>query len=124
MPIIYTIDRSARVVYLTSVGDLSFNEWRDAMLGVLSDGAFERGFNFINDRREATPVEPDFLDRQAAFFLEHEGDFGRCRWASVVPDPATDTAKRMAMSRAGLKDIEFEFFYDPASARRWVFGGV
>ncbi|HEX8557809.1 MAG TPA: hypothetical protein VF668_06905 [Pyrinomonadaceae bacterium] len=121
MPVIYTIDRAARVVYLTTVGDPSFDEWRDALLGVFSDPAFETGFNFISDRRQAEPLSPEFLEREVAFVREHERDFGRCRWAAVVPDPATDEAARTVTNRAALSDVEVGFFYNPAEARRWVF---
>ena len=121
MPVIYTIDRAARVVYLTTVGAPSFDEWRDALLTVFSDPAFETGFNFISDRRRAEPLSAEFLEREIVFVREHEREFGRCRWAAVVPDPATDEAARTVTSRAGLAEVEVGFFYNPAEARRWVF---
>ncbi|MCA1850666.1 MAG: hypothetical protein LC672_06380 [Acidobacteria bacterium] len=123
MPVIYTIDRTARVVYLSTVGDPSFDEWREALLGVFSDPAFETGFNFISDRRRAAVPSPEFVERQIVFVREHEREIGRCRWAAVVPDPATDEAARTVTSRAGMADVEVGFFYDLATARRWVFGG-
>jgi hypothetical protein len=121
MPVIYTIDRTARVVYLTTVGEPSFSEWRDTLLAVFSDPAFETGFNFISDRRRAEPLSPEFVERQVLFLREHERDLGRCCWAAVVPDPATDEAVRTVASRAGMADLEVGFFYDLAAARRWVF---
>ena len=121
MPVIYTIDRAARVVYLTTVGAPSFDEWRDMLLTVFSDPAFETGFNFISDRRRAEPLSPEFLEREIVFVREHERVFGRCRWAAIVPDPATDEAARTVTSRAGLAEVEVGFFYNPAEARRWVF---
>ena len=121
MPAIYTIDRTARVVYLTTVGEPSFPEWRDTLLAVFSDPAFETGFHFISDRRRAEPLSPEFVERQVLFLREHERDLGRCRWAAVVPDPATDEAVRTAASRARLANLEVGFFYDLAAARRWVF---
>ncbi len=121
MPVIYTIDRPVRVVYLSTVGDSSFDEWRDALLGVFSDPAFETGFHFISDRRRATVPGPEFVEQETAFIREHEHDLGRCRWAAVVPDPATDEAARTVASRAALADVEVGYFYDLAAARRWVF---
>ena len=123
MPVIYTIDRTARVVYLTTVGDPPFDEWRDVLLGVFSDPAFETGFNFISDRRRAEPPSAEFVERQIVFVREHEREFGRSRWAAVVPDPATDAAARLVTERAGMSDMEVGYFYDLAAARRWVFGG-
>jgi hypothetical protein len=122
MPVIYTIDRPERVVYLTTVGDPSFEEWRDALLGLFSDPAFETGFNFISDRRRAKAPDAEFVEREVVFIREHEREVGRCRWAAVVPDPATDEAARAVTNRAGMSQVEVGFFYDLAAARRWVFG--
>ncbi len=124
MPVIYTIDRPERVVYLTTVGEPSFDEWRDTLLKVFSDPAFETGFNFISDRRRAEAPSPEFVERQIAFVREHLRELGRCRWAAVVPDPATDKAARTVTSEAGASDVEVEFFYNLADARRWVFRTV
>ena len=121
MPVIYTIDRPERVVYLSTVGDPSFDEWRDTLLGLFSDPAFETGFNFISDRRRAAVPSREFVEQEIVFVREHEREIGRCRWAAVVPDPATDVAARTVTSRAGMADVEVGFFYDLAAARRWVF---
>ena len=121
MPVIYAIDRTERVVYLTTAGEPSFGEWRDALLSVFSHPAFETGFNFISDRRQSSPPGPEFVEQQVAFIRGHASDLGRCRWAAVVPDPATDAAARAVTSRAGMSDVEVGFFYDLAAARRWVF---
>ncbi len=121
MPVIYTIDRPERVVYLSTAGDPSFDEWRDALLGVFSDPAFETGFHFISDRRRATVPDREFIEQQVVFVREHQREIGRCRWAAVVPDPATDEAARLVTLRAGMTDVEVGFFYDLAAARRWVF---
>ncbi len=124
MPVIYTIDRPERVVYLTTVGDPAFDEWRDVLLRVFSDPAFETGFNFISDRRRATAPSPEFVEQEVIFIREHERELGRCRWAAVVPDPATDEAARNVTSRAAMPEVEVGYFYDLAAARRWVFARV
>ncbi|MFL6255826.1 MAG: hypothetical protein ACJ74T_12510 [Pyrinomonadaceae bacterium] len=121
MPVIYTIDRPARVVYLSTVGDPSFDEWREVLLRVFSDPAFETGFHFISDRRRATAPSAEFVEQEVVFIREHEREIGRCRWAAVVPDPATDEAARSVTNRAGMLEVEVGFFYDLAAARRWVF---
>ena len=122
MPVIYTIDRPERVVYLMTAGDPSFEEWRDALLKVFSDPAFETGFHFISDRRRAKAPDAEFVEREVVFVREHAPEIGRCRWAAVVPDPATDEAARAVTNRAGMSEVEVGFFYDLAAARRWVFG--
>ena len=64
MPVIYSLDEGERVVYLTTVGEPSFDEWRDTLLAVFSDPFFETGFNFISDRRRAmTPSPPRMILR-------------------------------------------------------------
>jgi hypothetical protein len=121
MSVIYTIDRTERVVYLTTVGDPSFGEWRETLLSVFSDPSFETGFSFISDRRRATAPDREFIEQEIVFVREHEPEFGRCRWAAVVPNPATDEMARAVTNRAGMADVEVGFFYDLAEARRWVF---
>lgn len=124
MPVIYSIDRGERVVYLTTVGEPSFDEWRDTLLAVFSDRSFETGFNFISDRRRGAAVSREFVEQEIVFVREHEREFGRCRWAAVVPDPATDEMARVVTKRAGMAEVEVGFFYDLAEARRWVFKGA
>ena len=121
MPVIYAIDERERVVYLTTVGEPSFDEWRDALLKVFSDPSFETGFDFISDRRRASAPTPEFIEREVVFVREHEREFGRCRWAAVVPNTATDEMARAVTNRAGLAEVEVGFFYNLAEARRWVF---
>jgi hypothetical protein len=121
MPVIYSIDRSERVVYLTTVGEPFFDEWKDTLLSVFSHPSFATGFNFISDRRQATVPSPEFVEQEIAFVREHEREIGRRRWAAVVPDPATDEAARAVTSRAHMPDVEVGFFYSLTEARRWVF---
>ena len=58
----------------------------------------------------------------AAFAREHEGEFGRCRWASVVADLGADDAARLLAIRAGLGRVEVRYFFDIEEARRWLSG--
>jgi hypothetical protein len=124
MSVIYSIDAVARVVYLTTLGEPSFDEWRDTLLAVFSDSSFETGFNFISDRRRSEPPSRDFVERQIVFVREHKREIGCCRWAAVVPNTATDSVAREVTSRAGMSSVEVAFFYDPAEARKWVSGLV
>src|SRR5215213_10106022 len=122
MSVIYSIDAVERVVLLTTAGEPSFDEWRDTLLAVFSDPSFESGFNFISDRRRATPPSREFVEQEIVFVREREREFGRCRWAAVVPNPATDSVAREVTTRAGMSRVEVAFFYDPAEARKWVSG--
>lgn len=122
MSVIYSIDAVGQVVHLTTVGEPSFDEWRDTLLALFSDPTFETGFNFISDRRRSVPPSREFVEQQIVFLREHEREIGRCRWAAVVPNPATGSVAREVTSRAGMSRVEVAFFYDPAEARRWVSG--
>jgi hypothetical protein len=104
------------------VGEPSFDEWRDTLLAIFSDPSFETGFNFISDRRRSSPLSREFVEQQIVFVREHEREIGRCRWAAVVPNPATDSVAREVTSRAGMSRVEVAFFYDLAEARKWVSG--
>lgn len=121
MPVVYSIDKSERVVYLTTVGEPSFDEWRDALLGVFSNPSFEPGFNFVSDRRRSSAPGPEFVEQETAFIREHERDLGQCRWAAVVPDPATDQVARKVTNQAQVTNVEVGYFYNLTDARRWIF---
>ena len=121
MSVIYSIDERERVVYLTTVGEPAFDEWRDTLLRVFSDPSFKTGFNFISDRRRARAPSREFIEQEIVFVREHEREFGRCRWAAVVPNTATDEMARTVTNQASLADVEVGVFYDLAEARRWVF---
>ena len=120
MSVIYSVDAVEHVVYLTTVGEPSFDEWRDTLLAVFSDPSFKTGFNFVSDRRRATPPSRKFIEQEVVFVREHEREFGRCRWAAVVPNPATDSIAREVTGRAGMSQVDVAFFYDLAEARKWV----
>ena len=120
MPVLYGLDANRRLVHLVTIGDARFEEWRDALLGVFSNSSFRAGFNFLSDRRRGPAMSRVFIERVAAFAREHEGEFGRCRWAVVVADLGADDAARLLTSRAGLGRVEVGYFFDIEEARRWL----
>src|SRR2546422_15150 len=96
MAVTYRIDAEERIVYLTTTGESSFAEWRDAMLSVLSDPAYEKGFNFLSDRRAQADLPDTEFARDAAWFLRgHSGAMGDCRWAAVAGRDALYGMARM-----------------------------
>ena len=123
MPVLYGLDASRRLVHLVTIGDASFDEWRDALLGVFSDRSFRAGFDFLSDGRRAPARSRLFIERAAGFAREHEREFGRCRWASVVADLGAEDAARLLTIRAGLGRVEVGYFFDIEQARRWLSGG-
>ena len=120
MPVLYGIDANRRLVHLVTIGDASFDEWRDALLGVFSNSSFRTGFDFLSDRRRGPAPSRVFIERVAAFGRGHEDKFGRCRWAVVVADLGADDAARLLTIRAGLGLVEAMYFFDVGEARRWL----
>jgi hypothetical protein len=123
VPVLYGIDADRRLVTLVTVGDASFDEWREALLGVFSNSSFRTGFDFLSDGRRAPARSRVFIERAAAFAQEQEREFGSCRWASVVADLGADDAARLLTIRAGLGRVEVRYFFDIEEARRWLSGG-
>lgn len=124
MAVTYRINPDDRIVYLDTTATLSYEEWRDAMLAVLSDPAFETGFDFLNNRGpEVGPPSAEFTLLAAAFYRDNQARFGRCRWASVVSGDVTtyDTIRKLAIMSDGT-DIQVMVFRDPEEARRWLLG--
>jgi hypothetical protein len=122
--VLYGIDANRRLVTLVTVGDASFDEWREALLGVFSNSSFRTGFDFLSDGRRGTARDRVFIERVAAFAREHEREFGRCRWASVVAELGAEDAARLLTIRAGLGRVEVRYFFDIEEARRWLLGGA
>jgi hypothetical protein len=91
--------------------------------GVFSNSSFRTGFDFLSDGRRAPARSRLFIEEAAAFAREHEREFGRCRWASVVADLGADDAARLLTIRAGLGRVEVSYFFDIGEARRWLCGG-
>lgn len=122
MTVLYGLDANRRLVHLVTIGNASFEEWRDALLGVFSNSSFRKGFDFISDRRRGTTPSRVFVEQVAAFAREHEEEFGRCRWASVVADLGADDVARLITLRARLGQVEVRYFFDIAEARHWLSG--
>jgi len=122
MPVLYGLDANRRLVHLITTGDTPFAEERVALLGVFSHSSFRAGFDFLSDGRRAPARSRVFIERAAAFAREHEREFGRCRWASVVADLGAEDAARLLTIRAGLGRVEVRYFFDIGEARRWLSG--
>ena len=124
MPVLYGLDANRRLVHLVTVGDASFDEWRDALLSVFANSSFRAGFDFLSDGRRGPARSRVFIERAAAFAREHERDFGCCRWASVVSDLGAEDAARLITIRAGLGRLEVRYFFDIVEARHWLLNGT
>lgn len=123
MAVTYRIAPDERTVYLTTTGEATFAEWREAVLSALSDPAYREGFNFLSDRRGQTYVPDTGFAKAAADFLkERSGVMGGCRWATVVGRDALYGMMRMFSTFSEGTCIQVAAFRDIEDARRWLTG--
>ena len=116
------IDPAESIVYLTTVGNTSFAEWREAMQVVLADPAYHPGFNFLSDRRRQTDIPGAEFVREGTDFLKlHSAE----RWAASSgrkspPSPAIYGMRRMFSIFSKMKGIKAQAFTDYEEAVEWV----
>jgi hypothetical protein len=121
LAVTYQIDPRERIVQLTVTGVSPFEEWEAALLSVLADPAYVRGFNFLTDRRGQSDVPgPDFPRMVLRFLAAHIPEMGRYRWAAVSTAEANFLTVHMFSILAEEADIHIEDFRDYDEARRWL----
>jgi hypothetical protein len=117
----YRIDTADRIVYLTTVGESSFAEWRDVMLCALSDPQYHRGMGFLSDRRGQTDVpDPEFARAAAQFLMQHDDEMAGGRWAAVSNQAAVYGMQRMFSILSEATGVTAAAFTDFEQARRWL----
>lgn len=120
--VVYRIDTQERIVHLATASAVTFEQWRDAMWSLLSDPAFETGFDFLSTRGPGVgPPSAEFALKAAAFYRGNRERFGRCRWAAVVAGDVTtyDTIRKLALMSDGT-DIHVMVFREIGEAREWL----
>jgi hypothetical protein len=121
LAVTYRIATEERIVYLTTVGESTFAEWRDAMLAVFSDPSFERGMGFLSDRRQQTGVpEPEFAREAAQFLMQHSDEMEGCRWAAISEDAAVIGVQRIFTVLADATGVTARAFGNYEEARAWL----
>jgi hypothetical protein len=121
MPTTYRIVPHEGIVYLKTVGQSSFEEWRDALLGALADPAYRPGFGFPSDRRQqAAPPSADFAASITEFLKGRAGEMGRLRWATVSAVEAVYETLRAYSVIAERAGVELRVFKDIEEARWWL----
>lgn len=125
MTVTYRINPRERIVQLTVTGVSPFEEWEAALLRVLADPEYVRGFNFLTDRRLQSDVPgPDFPRMVLRFLVAHAPEMGRYRWAAVSPIEATILTLHMFSILIEELDIHVDAFTDYEEARRWLLSGA
>ena len=123
MAITYRIAPDERIVYFTTTGEATFAEWREALLSALSDPAYQKGFNFLSDRRDQSDVpDTNFVKAAAALLRGHSAAIGGCRWATVAGRDALYGMARMFSTFSEGTCIQVAAFREYEDARRWLAG--
>jgi hypothetical protein len=123
MAITYRIAPDERIVYLTTTGEATFAEWREALLSALSDPAYRKGFNFLSDRRDQSDLpDTNFVKAAAALLKEHSAAIDGCRWATVAGRDALYGMACMFSTFSEGTCIQVAAFRDYEDARSWLAG--
>jgi hypothetical protein len=120
MPVGHRLDPAARLVSITYVNPVTVKDWTDALLAVTSDPAYQPGFNFLVDRRSASPPTRDFADAIATFVRKHRARFGSARVAILVSDIAAFGMARMQEMLNEAAELETRAFKTERDAREWL----
>jgi hypothetical protein len=121
LAVTYRIEPEERIVYLTTVGESTFAEWRDTMLAILDDPAYQRGMGFLSDRRQQTGVpDPEFAREAALFLMQHSDEMEGCRWAAISEDAEVIGVQRIFTVLAEATGVTAQAFGNYEEARAWL----
>jgi hypothetical protein len=121
MGVRFTIDKSARLVAYVVEGDATLNEARAFLDAVLAHSDFERGFNFLGDRRDVNRApSATYIHSLSHTMNARRVVLGPCRWAVVVADEAGYEMARIWEQLTGSSAIEVEPFRTPEEATAWL----
>ena len=114
------MDPVTRLVNITYEDPVTVKDWTDALLTLTADPAYEPGFNFLVDRRNASTPTRDFADAVATFVRKHRAKFGNAKVAIVVSDIAAFGMARMQEMLNEAAEIETRAFKSEQDAREWL----
>jgi hypothetical protein len=127
VPLTYAIHPDRSLIVITRLRRATFEEWSQAMTGLLSDSSFMSGLHVVDDSRAVTtvPARAD-VERFARWIHDHAAVLGPVRWAMVVQQSALAA---FGMARVGEaltagSGITLRAFTDLQAAFAWVSGGV
>ncbi len=102
---------------------VSADEWERFMAQIMSDPAFVRGLNLVDDSRAVTTVASRAeVERAAGWINNHAGELGPARWAIVVAPSALAAfgMVRVAEALTSGSGISLRPFTDLSAAYAWV----
>jgi hypothetical protein len=118
MPLDYSIDPANRLVVVRGADSVTGEP--HIFDRIVQDPRFERGFNFIRDRRELTePPESDDIRQAVAIMKAVAPRMAPCRWAVVVPAENL-VFYGMARMASLLMTLVSSLARSSATTRRWT----
>ena len=102
MPVTWACDSSERFARLSVTDPYSFEEWRDAVLAILSAPVSETHHAVLIDRREAEPLTTDVVKQMLEFLARHQSLLSGGRVAVVVSDETSFGMTRMVQLRSTI----------------------
>jgi hypothetical protein len=121
VPVRHRIDASQRIVFVTYLEPVTARDWAEAIESVLADPRFERGFNFLADRRAAPAPDPGFARQIVDFVETRRQEFGtHLRVAILVNDPTAFGMARLQQIFNERASVDSQVFGDEAAALRWL----
>src|SRR4051812_19138869 len=122
MGLTYSIEVEQRLARLQYEGETCFAAWREAMLAMLEDVAFEPGMNILADRRRSATASAEFVHAVVNFLAENAASFEGARWATIVSSPAAYGMSRMAQTLASDLPFPLRVFTEESDALAWLAG--
>jgi hypothetical protein len=119
----YRIDKANRIVYLEGPTP-DMEGWKQTFLTLFADADYEKGFDFLFDRRSIEVLgSTQFIKATISFFSSHKEQIEGCKWAIVISSTAAFGLGRMAQILS--EDIlgEMQIFTDIDKARQWLIEG-
>jgi hypothetical protein len=102
MPVTWACDSSDRFARLSVTDPYSFEEWRDAVLAILSAPVSETHHAVLIDRRGAEPLSTDVVNQMLEFLAKHQSLLTGGRVAVVVSDETSFGMTRMVQLRSTI----------------------
>ena len=102
MPVKWACDSLDRFARLLVTDPHSFEEWRDAVLAILSAPVSETHHAILIDRRGAEPLTTAMANQMVEFMAKHQRDLSGGRVAVVVSDETNFGMTRMVQLRSTI----------------------
>ena len=102
MPVRWACDSSDPFARLLVTDPYTFEEWRDAVLAILSAPVSETHHAVLIDRRGAGPLSTELANQMLEFLARHQRALSGGRVAVVVSDDTSFGMTRMVQLRSTL----------------------